>query len=335
MKPLTITLTLSLFAIAILVALRSWAAVDETRYVLVTEFGRPVAVYGTRQSEFGFHAKWPWQSATSIDRRLQITEAPAREAITGDKRNLEVTPFVVWRVTDPMRFLASARSIALAADRLDERVSAALSDAISHRPLEVLASTEPVAWALDDLTADVKNAVAKRARDELGVEIVDVRLRRFNHPLEVRPAVFELIRSERKQVAATLRAEGEAEYQRLTALADRERDGLLASADADAERTKAKGEAEATRLLNEAHARDPKFYEFLRTLETYRAVLDDKATVILSSASPLFRLLTQGPGEELMKEKKPSTPLSEAASQGGRAPGRASAESSATSGGRP
>src|SRR5205823_5321802 len=106
-------------------------------------------------------------------------------------------------------------------------------------------------------------------RDELGVEVLDVRLRRYCPPVEVRPAVFDLIRSERRQVAATLRAEGEAEYQTLTSQAERERDAILAQADAEAERIRGRGEA--------------------------------KATVVLSSSSPLLKLLTQGPPDDLLK----------------------------------
>ncbi len=125
--------------------------------------------------------------------------------------------------------------------------------------------------------------------------MLDVRLRRFNHPVEVRPAVFDLIRSERRQVAAKLRAEGEAQYLTITSQADRARDTILAQAEADAERTRGNAEAEATRLLNEAHARDPKFFEFLRTLESYRSILDGQTTVVLSASSPLLKLLVEGP----------------------------------------
>jgi membrane protease subunit HflC len=264
-----------------------------------------VAVYGVRPGDSGPHAKWPWQSSLSVDRRLRVFDPPPREVITGDKRNLEVSSYVVWRVDDPARFVRSAGTTESAELRLNERVSAALSDAIGRRDLAALASTDPKVWALDALAGDVVAAVSAQAKAELGVEVVDVRLRRFNHPVEVRPAVFDLIRSERKQVAAALRAEGEAEYQALTSQADRQRDTTLAQADAEAERVRGQADAEAARLANEAHARDPKFYEFLRTLDAYRAILDDKATVVLSSSSPLLRLLTQGPSDELTAEPGP------------------------------
>jgi membrane protease subunit HflC len=311
----------SIVAVLVLALARAAVVVDETEYVIVTEFGRPVASYGP--GEAGLHAKWPWQSVLAIDRRLRVFDPPAREAITGDKRNLEVAPYVVWRVADPIRFVRSAGTMASAEARLEERVAAALSGALGRRELASLASTDPQTWNLDALAEEVRAAVAPSARDELGAEVIDIRLRRFNHPIEVRPAVFDLIRSERRQVAATLRAEGEAQFRAITSRADRERDAVLARADAEAERLRGRGDAEATRLLNEAHARDPKFYEFLRTLETYKALLDDKATVILSASSPLLRLLTQGPADELSKGE-PAPPTS-AVSASGRPSGVAGA----------
>ena len=295
-------------ATALIIAWRSALTVDETEFVLVTEFGRIVAVYGDAPGESGLHAKWPWQSSIAVDRRLRVFDPPPREVITGDKRNLEVTSYVAWRVADPSRFVQAAGTLDAAEARLSERVAAALSDAIGRRDLNALASVDPNSWALDRLTEDVLAAVAPRASAELGVEVVDVRLRRFNHPVEVRPAVFDLIRSERKQVATALRAEGEATYQTLTSQADRQRDAVLAAADAEAERLRGRAEAEANRILNEAHGRDPKFYQFLRTLEAYRAVLDEKSTVVLSSSSPLLRLLTEGPDDDLTAARPAGPP---------------------------
>jgi membrane protease subunit HflC len=229
---------------------------------------------------------------------LKVFDPPPREVITGDKRNLEIAPYVVWRVADPVAFLRGSVSPELAEARLNERVSAGLSDAIGRRDLAGLASTEAGKWALDELTRDVLNAVAPAAQNELGVDVVDVRLRRFTHPVEVRPAVFDLIRSERQQVAAKLRAEGDAQYITITSQADRLRDAILARAEADAQRIQGQAEAEATRVLNEAHARDPRFFEFLRTLESYRSILDDKTTLVLSASSPLLRLLAKGPSTD-------------------------------------
>src|SRR5207244_596776 len=153
--------------------------------------------------------------------------------------------YVVWRVADPNVFLRAAGTIDSTEARLGERISAALSNAIGRRDLASLATTDPKVWQLDALTGEVLADVAGPARAELGVEVVDVRLRRFNHPIEVRPAVFDLIRSERRQVAATLRAEGDAQYVMITSQADRTRDTILAEAEAEARRIRGNAEAEA------------------------------------------------------------------------------------------
>ncbi len=289
-----------LFAIGLLVVLAAAFAaslfvVDETEYAVLTSFGRIVGVFGERPGESGLHFKAPWQVALKIDRRLKVFEPPPREVITGDKRNLEIAAFVVWGVADPVLFLRAAGGPEMAEARLYERVAAALSDAVGRRDLDALASTDQGRWALDELNREVTAGVLASARSELGVLVSDVRLRRFNHPIEVRPAVLDLIRSERRQVAAKLRAEGEAQYLSITSQADRARDAILAQAESDAERARGSAEAEATRLLNSAHTRDPKFFEFLRTLESYRAIFDGQTTVVLSSSSPLLKLLVEGP----------------------------------------
>jgi membrane protease subunit HflC len=295
-------IVLGLMLGAVAIAASAVVLVDETEFAVLTSFGRIVAVYGDDPGETGLHLKAPWQLALKVDRRLKVFDPPPREVITGDKRNLEIASYVVWRVADPVLFLRASGSHELAEARLYERVSAGLSDAIGRRELSALASIDAGRWALDELTREVTSAVARAAWTELGVDVLDVRLRRFNHPVEVRPAVFDLIRSERRQVAAKLRAEGEAQYVTITSQADRMRDTILAEADADAQRIRGLAEAEATRVLNEAHARDPKFFEFVSTLEAYRHILDGQTTVVLSSSSPLLKLLSHGPSIERSKE---------------------------------
>ena len=278
-----------------LLGLSCLVAVDETEYAIVTSFGEVAAVHGKEPGSAGLHFKLPWQSVLRVDRRLRAVDPAPREVITADKRNLEVALYLVYRVADPLVFVRGAGSLDQAEARLSERVAAALSDAIGRRELATLATTDRAKWAVDDLSQETLGAVAPRARSELGIDVVDLGLRRFNHPLEVRPAVFELIRSERRQVAAKLRAEGEAQYTTITSQADRGRDAILAQAEAEAERIRGQAQAGSTRILNEAHSRDPKFYELTRTLESYGAILDPKATIVLSSSSPLLKLLYQGP----------------------------------------
>ena len=126
-------------------ALRSIVVVDESEFGVVTSFGRIVAVYGHDAAAAGLYFKAPWQHLITIDKRLKVFEPPAREVITGDKRNLEVASYVVWRVSDPVLFLRATATQELAEARLNERVSATVSDAIGRRDLAALASDRPEA----------------------------------------------------------------------------------------------------------------------------------------------------------------------------------------------
>ncbi len=144
---------------------------------------------------------------------------------------------------------------------------------------------------------DVTERIGDQAGREYGLEVVDVRLRRLNYPEEVRSAVFDQIRSERKRVAAATRAEGDSQARTIRSAADLERARTVAEAEADAARVIGDGEAQATRIANDAHAADPAFYQFLKTLETYRAALDTRTTLVLSADSAFLRLLTQGTSE--------------------------------------
>ena len=284
-----------LIMLGLALAWNSLVIVDETHFSLVTEFGRPVALYGDEPGETGPHARWPWQSAQFIDKRIQIGEMPPREVMTGDKRNLEVSPFVTWRVADPLKMLQSAGTLDAAAIRLQERVTSAWSQTIASRPLAALASTDAEKWQGDALDEATATQVKESLRSELGVEIIALGLRRFQPPMEVRPAIFERIRSERRQVAETLRAEGESEYQVTVSRANRDAEQLIATAEADAAKIRAQGEADAMRTLNQAQTAAPDFFTFLRSLETFDALLDKNATLVLSASSPWLRLLREGP----------------------------------------
>lgn len=286
------------------VASRCLVIVDETEFVIVNSFGRTAVLYGDQSGEAGPHARWPWQTKWSIDKRIRAFEPPAREVITADKQNLDVAGYILWRVVDPVRFIRGAGTAEGAEERLGERLAAGLGEAVGQRSLQSLISTDRSSRGLQEMTTSLRESMAAGALEELGVEIVDLGLRRFVPPVEVRPAVFELIRSERRQVAARIRAEAEAKYQEITSRADREAREEVARAEAEATRIEGEAVAERSRLLNEAHRVDPAFAAFLLEMDAYKSLLDQKSTVVLSTASPLFRLFSEGPtrGEPTWKE---------------------------------
>lgn len=289
-RPAWFGLALGLLVIAGLVAAaRSVVIVDQTERVYITEFGRPVRLI----ERPGLAFKWPYQSRRGFDRRLQVDTPPPREMLTKDKKNLQVGWYTGWKIADVDRFLRSVRTLPDASARLEDLAASVLAAELGGHELADLVQVGETA-ALGRVMDKVAGAIREQAGREYGVEVVDVRLRRLNYPEEVRAAVFEQIRSERKRVATATRAEGESEARQVRSAADREKARVVAEAEAEAARTIGEGEAAAARIANEAHAADPAFYQFLRTLEAYRVALDQKTMLVLSADSPFLRLLTQG-----------------------------------------
>lgn len=280
---------IALILLAIVALIRSVVIVDQTEAVYVTDFGRPVRLL----DEPGLHWKWPHQSRRGFDKRLQLDAPPPREMLTRDKKNLEVAWYVSWRIADVDRFLKAVRTLPDASARLEDMAASVLAAELGGHDLADLVKVGEGA-ALSTLLDAATSRIGEQAEKEYGLKVVDVRLRRLNYPEEVRSAVFEQIRSERRRVAAKTRAEGESEARTIRSAAERERAHILAEAEADAARLIGEGEAQATRIANDAHAADPAFYQFLKTLETYRGALDGKTTLVLSAESDFLRLLTQG-----------------------------------------
>jgi len=280
---------IGLSLLALLAILRSFVIVDQTESTYVTEFGRPVRLI----ERPGLHFKWPYQSARAFDRRLQLDTPPAREMLTRDKKNLEIAWYVSWRIADVERFLRTVRTVPDASARLEDMAASVLAAELGSHDLGGLVNVGDRSL-LDTMMSALTERVGEQAAREYGLEVVAVRLRRLNYPEEVRSAVFEQIRSERQRVAAATRAEGESQARVIKSAADRQRAAVIAAAEADAARVVGEGEAQAARIANEAQAADPAFYQFLKTLETYRAALDAKTTLVLSADSSFLRLLTQG-----------------------------------------
>ena len=305
MKRSTVRFILAALAlVAAVAAVRSVVIVDQAEVVYVTEFGRPVRLL----TEPGLHAKWPHQSRRGFDRRLQVDAPPPREMLTQDKKNLQVAWSVSWAIEDVNTFLSSVRTMPDATARLEDLAASVLAAELGRKDLSELVSVGETS-SLEALVDDARRRIAEQAGPEYGLKVVDVQLRRLNYPTEVREAVFEQIRSERRRVAAATRAEGESQARQIRSAADLERAKRLAEAEADAARTVGEGEAAATRIANEAHAADPDFYRFLTMLETYRAALDERTTLVLSSESPFLKLLIDGlPGLNAPPGPAPSSP---------------------------
>ncbi len=300
---------LGLLALALLIAGSSVFVCGETEEILVTQFGRIMRVVGGSASPAGLKFKAPWQGLVRVDRRARMTEMPSAEALTEDKKNLEVGLSLVWRVKDARRFVESAAGPAEVENRLAERAQSAAVEAIARKPMTAIVSTSADRPGPESIADDVMSLLNADAGESFGVEIAAVMIRRISYPTEIRPAVFDQIRAERAQASSRIRAEAQAKAAAVTAKSKRDRETALAKARAEAETIRATADAEALGILNEAHAQDPRLYELVRTLETYKTLGDSKTTVILSSDSPLWKLLWQGPSVEFSQDSPPPPDL--------------------------
>jgi len=269
-------------------------AVRETEFALITQFGKPVRTL----TDAGLHAKWFFQSATYFDRRLRIYDPRPSEFLTRDKKNLVIESYVAWRIRDPKHFVETVGDPVSAEMRLHDIVWSGLSAVLGTHDLDsIVAPTAESVQAegfLDQLTA----ATGSSALSQYGIEIVDVRIKRLNLPEQNKQSVYARMRAERERIARQYRAEGEEQALRIRADADRQRDEILSAAYKEAEKTRGEGDAASTRIYSQAYSRNPKFYKLTRTLESYKKILDDKTTAILSSDSELLKVLMKGEGAQ-------------------------------------
>jgi len=282
--------TVVAIVVALLLIYRLFYSVREAEYALITQFGRPVRTV----TSAGLHVKWPWQAILWFDRRLRIYNPRPSEFLTRDKKNLVIENYVAWRIDDPRRFVESVGDTTAAEMRLHDIIWSGLSAALGAQDLDSLVAPSPdqvqTASMLDQLT----NNADRAALLQYGIRILDVRIKRLNLPEQNKQSVFARMRAERERIALQYRAEGEQQALAIRANADREKEEILSAAYKNAEKIRGEGDAEATRIYGQAYSKNPQFYKLLRTLDSYKKILDDKTTIILNSDSELLKVLTRG-----------------------------------------
>lgn len=283
-------------AVLLLVYL-SLFTVSETEHVLVTQFGEPVRVHKSA----GLKLKWPYQSLTRLDKRLQLYNPRPSEYLTRDKKNLLIENYVVWQIEDPLVFLRTVGDMSGAEMRLHDIVWSQVSAAIGQTELSELVSTAAERLRLEPVMAEVTRRCRELARERYGVSIAAIDIKRINLPAQNRESVFARMRAERERIAKRYRAEGEEEARKIRAEADRAAEELLSQAYKEAEIIQGQADAEAAQIYGQAFSRDPEFYQLVRTLETYRRILDEKTTAVLSADSELLKLLTRGQNGRLVR----------------------------------
>jgi modulator of FtsH protease HflC len=266
--------------------------VDATDYAVRTRFGRPIQVI----QRPGLYFRLPLvDEVARLDARLLYFDPPTGEFLTEDKKNVVVSTFVVWHIDDPLRFIQNLYTRENAEARIADLVASELGTVLGRLPFNHLVSVAKDEAHIEDASATIAKDVRDQAERDYGLRIVDVGIRRLAFPDQNLEAVFNRMRAERQRIARRFRSEGEEQAIKIRAEADQQRTKLLAEAYRKSAVLKGRGEAEAARIYSRAISRDPSLYRFLRTLQSYDKVLDEKTTLILPEDSPLLGLLTQGP----------------------------------------
>ena len=275
-----------LLPILAVVGFSSIFIVDETQQVVILQLGKPVKTV----TEPGLNVKlpFPFQEKITFDDRLLEYDSPPEEILSKDKKSLIVDNYVRWKIIDPLQFLKTVQAIPTAKSRMDDIVYSELRRELgTHDMVEII--TENREEIMDIVTLQSNTATLA-----YGISVVDVRIRRVDLPAENEESIYARMEAERKRQANKFRSEGEEEAQKIRAATDRDKTIILADAYKEAEKIRGEGDAKAVQIYARSYSADPKFYEFVRTLDTYKKVVDDKTTLVLPSGSKLFKLLMDG-----------------------------------------
>lgn len=236
--------------------------VDQRERVVLFQLGE------LKRSDYtpGLHFKLPFmQSVRRFNARVQELDNPTENFLTAEKKNVEVDSYVKWRIADPVQYYRSTGGQPIVAvDRLSGIVNSGLRSQFGSRTIQQAINTDRVAM-MQALETEAKERVK-----ELGIEIVDVRIKSINLPREVSDSVYDRMRAERTRVASELRAKGAEEAEKIRANADRDAQITVADAYRDAEKLRGEGDAEAAGIYAKAYGADAEFYRFYRSLSAYR-----------------------------------------------------------------
>ena len=284
---------------------------DQTEQAVIVQFGNPIRAI----TEPGLHFKTPFvQNARIFDKRILEWDGRPRSLTTLDKVSIYIDAVARWKIIDPLKYLQSVEGNELIAQaRLDNFIEGAVKDFIADNTLiELVRSSnrEIVMTGIDENGLEVRSTLetpniekgrntlageilsrAKEDASSLGIELVDVRIKGVNYVESVRLKVYERMRAERMQIAARFRSLGEGEKSRILGDMEFELKSIISGADRKALEIKGKADAKATAIYASAYNRDPEFYSFTKTLDTYKKSFDNKTSIILSSESEFLKYL--------------------------------------------
>ena len=278
-------ITALLFGLLVLFAFSTIIIVDETEQIVILQFGKPIRTITEPGLNWKFPA--PFQTSDTFEKRLLEYDVPPEEILSRDKKSLIIDNYVRWKITDPLLFLKTVKAVPTAKTRLDDIVYSELRQELgNHDMVEIITENR-------ELIMNKVTIASNEETSKFGIEIVDVRIRRVDLPQENEASIYARMEAERKRQANKFRSEGEEEAQKIRAATDRDKTVLLAEAYKQAQKIRGQGEAVALDIYASAFSKDPSFYEFQKTLETYEKIIDEKTTLVLPADSKLFKTLAQ------------------------------------------
>ncbi len=293
--------------LALVVLSSSTYLVSETEQVIITQFGEPK---GSPISEPGMHFKLPFvQQVNTFEKRFLEWDGSPNQMPTKDKRFIWVEMYARWRITDPLKFFQRLRDERGAQSRLDDILDGETRNAVaSYDLIELVRSSnrpagsipleseedrivlEQISAGRRAIAASILEAARARTLD-LGIEVLDIRLKRINYVDEVAKDVFARMIAERRRIAERFRSEGQGEAARIEGERQRDLQRIQSEAYRSAQELRGTADAEATAIYADAYGRDAEFYAFVKSLETYERVVDSKTIFVLGTDSDLLKYL--------------------------------------------
>lgn len=273
-------------AVVLILLLNSLYLVQEGQYKVVLKFGEAVRV---SQSP-GLQFKIPFiENTMTLPKRQMTYDSSPTQILTKDKKPIIVDNYTVWRIDEPEKFLRTLKTVGVGVQRIDAAVYNTVRRKLSEIDYDAIISENTARGNInDEITKDVADALR---RDNSGIEIVDVRIKRTDLPEGNKQSVYNRMISDRQSIAARYLSEGDEESRKIMSKADREAMELLAEAESQSKKIVAEGEGEAARIYNEAYGKDPEFYDFYRTLDSYVTTLQNEPVIMMPIDSPYARIL--------------------------------------------
>ena len=288
--------------------------INEAEQAVVTQFGKPV---GGAITDAGIHFKTPIiQTVIKFDKRILEWDGSANEIPTLDNKYIFIDAFARWRISDALQFYKSAKNEMLAQSRLDDILDGAVRDEIANRTMvEIVRSSNRAMIIQDvesssvnvnnkviedysakgarlDIVESILESVSKRLLDlNMGIEILDVQLKRINYTRQVQEQVFNRMISGQNQIAEKYRAQGQGKKQEILGMQVQRKKEIISGAYLESQKIKGEADANATRIYADAYGKSPEFYNFIKTLETYSNTLDSSTQFILSTDNHYLKYL--------------------------------------------